>query len=67
MPGSTMRMKALHEQPLLTKSEIERKYHVSARTVTRLIESGALTPVRVGKTDRVAEADWLRHLSGQRA
>ncbi len=61
--AATLRARALTGQKLLTKAEIERTYGVSSETVTRLIETGALLPTRVGKIDRVAEVDWLSYLA----
>ncbi len=60
---ATGRARALQGEKLLTKSEIERQYGVSRRTITRLIDSGQLTPVRVGSADRIAETEWLQHLA----
>ncbi len=54
--------KPLFVSPLLTKAAIARAYGVSPRTIGRLIASGHLTPIRVGKVERIAQADWDRYI-----
>jgi hypothetical protein len=59
----TIRARSLNGQRLLTKAEIARTYGVSPATISNRIREGKLTPTRVGKIDRVAEADWLHYLA----
>ena len=47
---------------LLTVSEVANAMRVSNMTVYRLIKSGELPAVRVGKTDRLRETDLERFL-----
>ena len=49
--------------PLLTVSEVAATMRVSNMTVYRLINSGQLAAVRVGKNYRIRESDVTRYLS----
>jgi excisionase family DNA binding protein len=48
---------------LLTVAEVARTMRVSNMTVYRLIKSGQLAAVRVGKNYRIRESDVDRYLS----
>jgi excisionase family DNA binding protein len=48
---------------LLTVGEVARAMRISTMTVYRLIKSGQLAAVRVGKSYRIREADVDRYLS----
>ena len=50
---------------LLTVAEMARTMRVSNMTVYRLIKSGQLPAVRVGKNYRIRESDVDRYLSEQ--
>ena len=50
-------------QRLLTVAEVARTMRVSNMTVYRLIKSGQLAAVRVGKNYRIRESDVDRYLS----
>ena len=52
------------EDGLLTVSEVCEAMRVSNMTVYRLIKSGELPAIRLGKTYRVLESDVERYLSG---
>jgi excisionase family DNA binding protein len=49
----------------LTAAEVADHLRVSTMTVYRLIRSGDLPAVRVGRSYRVAEADLDRYLGGR--
>ena len=49
---------------LLTVSEVAATMRVSNMTVYRLIKSGELPAIRLGKTYRVLESEVERYLSG---
>ena len=51
--------------PLLTVGEVAGTMRVSNMTVYRLIKSGALAAVRVGKNYRIRESDVDRYLTDQ--
>ncbi len=57
MPGSSM------EEPLLTVGEVASVMRVSNMTVYRLIKSGQLAAIRVGKNYRIRRGDVDRYLS----
>jgi excisionase family DNA binding protein len=50
------------EEPLLTVSEVAALLHVSNMTVYRLIKSGQLTAIRVGKNYRIRRIEVERYL-----
>ena len=50
-------------EPLLTVGEVARMMRVSNMTVYRLIKSGQLAAIRVGKNYRIRNADVNRYLS----
>jgi excisionase family DNA binding protein len=52
------------EDQLLTVSEVCDAMRVSNMTVYRLIRSGELPAIRLGKTYRVLESEVERYLSG---
>lgn len=54
----------LSGEKLLTPSEIERRFGISRRQVGRLVERGALQPIRTGVRYRIASADLRRFLAG---
>jgi excisionase family DNA binding protein len=61
MPGDSER--ALAEMRFLTVAEVASKMRVSKMTVYRLVHSGEMPAVRVGRSFRVPEqavADYLR-------
>ncbi len=49
---------------LLTVAEVADTLRVSSMTVYRMIKSGELRAIRVGKNYRVRESDVNRYLSG---
>lgn len=49
-------------EPLLTVGEVAVLLHVSNMTVYRLIKSGQLTAIRVGKNYRIRRAEVERYL-----
>jgi len=53
------------EGDLLTVREVAETMRVSNMTVYRLIKSGQLAAIRVGKSYRIREADVSRFLSEQ--
>jgi excisionase family DNA binding protein len=53
------------ERDLLTVSEVAEAMRVSNMTVYRLIKSGQLAAIRVGKSYRIREDDVDRFLSEQ--
>ena len=53
------------ERDLLTVSEVAETMRVSNMTVYRLIKSGQLAAIRVGKSYRIREDDVDRFLSEQ--
>ena len=57
MPGPNL------GEPLLTVGEVANMMRVSNMTVYRLIKSGQLTAIRVGKNYRLRRADVERYLS----
>jgi excisionase family DNA binding protein len=50
-------------EPLLTVAEVANIMRVSNMTVYRLIKSGQLSAIRVGKNYRIRRADMDRYLS----
>lgn len=50
-------------EPLLTVGEVAQMMRVSNMTVYRLIKSGQLSAVRVGKNYRIRRADVDRYLT----
>jgi excisionase family DNA binding protein len=50
-------------EPLLTVGEVASTMRVSNMTIYRLIKSGQLPAIRVGKNYRVRESDMNRYLS----
>ena len=50
--------------PMLTVGEVAGTMRVSNMTVYRLINSGQLAAVRVGKNYRIRESDVTRYLTG---
>lgn len=52
-------------EPLLTVSEVARMMRVSNMTVYRLIKSGELPALRVGKNYRIRNSDVDRYLDDQ--
>ena len=56
MPGRDL------EDPLLTVGEVAQLMRVSNMTVYRLIKSGQLAAVRVGKNYRIRRRDVARYL-----
>ncbi|MDQ3766074.1 MAG: helix-turn-helix domain-containing protein [Actinomycetota bacterium] len=50
------------EEPLLTVSEVAALLHVSNMTVYRLIKSGQLTAIRVGKNYRIRRTEVEKYL-----
>ncbi|HEX9122476.1 MAG TPA: helix-turn-helix domain-containing protein [Actinomycetota bacterium] len=50
---------------LLTVSEVCQEMRVSSMTVYRLIKSGELPAIRLGRSYRVRESDVDRYLSGR--
>ncbi len=50
------------EDPLLTVGEVAQLMRVSNMTVYRLIKSGQLAAIRVGKNYRIRRADVWRYL-----
>jgi excisionase family DNA binding protein len=50
-------------EPLLTVAEVANMMRVSNMTVYRLIKSGQLSALRVGKNYRIRRADMDRYLS----
>ena len=54
---------ALAADPLLTVSEVAETMRVSNMTVYRLIRSGQLAAIRVGKNYRIRESVVTRYLS----
>ena len=50
------------EGPLLTVGEVATLLHVSNMTVYRLIKSGQLTAIRVGKNYRIRRPEVERYL-----
>jgi len=50
------------EEPLLTVGEVAALLHVSNMTVYRLIKSGQLTAIRVGKNYRIRRIEVERYL-----
>jgi excisionase family DNA binding protein len=51
------------EEPLLTVGEVARIMRVSNMTVYRLIKSGQLAAIRVGKNYRIRRRDVERYLT----
>ena len=49
--------------PLLTVSEVAERMRVSNMTVYRLIKSGQLSAIRVGKNYRIRRSDVDRYLT----
>jgi excisionase family DNA binding protein len=56
-------MAELFDEPLLTVGEVARIMRVSNMTVYRLIKSGQLAAIRVGKNYRLRRRDVERYLS----
>ncbi len=50
------------EEPLLTVGEVAALLHVSNMTVYRLIKSGQLTAIRVGKNYRIRRTEVEKYL-----
>ncbi|MGH9194529.1 MAG: helix-turn-helix domain-containing protein [Acidimicrobiia bacterium] len=50
-------------EPLLTVSEVASTMRVSNMTVYRLIKSGQLPAIRVGKNYRIRQSDMDRYLT----
>jgi excisionase family DNA binding protein len=50
-------------EPLLTVAEVAATMRVSNMTIYRLIKSGQLPAIRVGKNFRIRESDMNRYLS----
>jgi excisionase family DNA binding protein len=50
---------------LLTRSEVARYLRVSDRTVSRLIRTGQLPALRIGRAVRIRHADLLNMLNGK--
>jgi excisionase family DNA binding protein len=50
-------------EPLLTVNEVAQAMRVSNMTVYRLIKSGQLAAIRVGKNYRIRRADLERYLT----
>ncbi|MBA3350448.1 MAG: helix-turn-helix domain-containing protein [Actinobacteria bacterium] len=50
------------EGPLQTVGEVATRLHVSNMTVYRLIKSGQLTAIRVGKNYRIRRSEVERYL-----
>jgi excisionase family DNA binding protein len=50
-------------EPLLTVNEVAQAMRVSNMTVYRLIKSGQLAAIRVGKNYRIRRSDLERYLS----
>ena len=61
-PGSPPRDE-LSSERLMTVSEVAELMRVSNMTVYRLIKSGQLSALRVGKNYRIRESDVNRYLS----
>ncbi|HEY8202425.1 MAG TPA: helix-turn-helix domain-containing protein [Actinomycetota bacterium] len=61
-PGTPPRDELANER-LMTVSEVAELMRVSNMTVYRLIKSGQLSALRVGKNYRIREADMDRYLS----
>jgi excisionase family DNA binding protein len=51
------------DEPLLTVAEVAQAMRVSNMTVYRLIKSGQLAAIRVGKNYRIRRRDVERYLS----
>ena len=51
-------------EPLLTVGEVAQLMRVSNMTVYRLIKSGQLSAIRVGKNYRIRRTDIDRYLTG---
>jgi excisionase family DNA binding protein len=51
---------------LLTRQEVERRLHVSGRTIYRLIEAGKLATHKVGRDYRFEIADVEAYLASTR-
>ena len=51
------------DEPLLTVGEVARALRVSNMTVYRLIKSGQLSAIRVGKNYRIRRVDVDRYLT----
>ena len=58
-------MVAVPDHRLLTVREVADDVRVSTMTVYRLIKSGALPAIRVGKHFRIREVDLSRYLDAQ--
>ena len=61
-PGAPPRDE-LSSERLMTVSEVAELMRVSNMTVYRLIKSGQLSAIRVGKNYRIRETDVQRYLS----
>lgn len=53
--------------PLLTLDDVAARLQVSTRTVRRLISSGQLRPLYVGRLPRITERELDAYLAGQRS
>jgi excisionase family DNA binding protein len=51
--------------PLLTVTEVAATLRVSNMTVYRLINTGALPAIRIGRSFRIREGDFSRYLADQ--
>jgi len=51
------------DDPFLTPAEIARDLRVSKMTVFRLLSTGAITSVRVGRQFRIRQSAYLQYLN----
>ena len=52
---------------LLTTKEVAREFKVSEKTVSRMVQKGAIPSLRIGRTIRIPTEqlnDWIREQSG---
>jgi excisionase family DNA binding protein len=59
--------RAISRDELLTARQIAKETGVSDRSIRRLIESGELSSVAVGKRRRVPRRAWVAYLKAGRA
>lgn len=52
---------------LLTFEEVAARLHVSVRTVQRLVSTGQLRPIRVGKKPLITEREYEAFIGHRRA
>ena len=64
-PLATPQAPAVTTDDLLTRAEVARYLRVSDRTVSRLIRTGQLPALRIGRAVRIRQSDLLGLLNGK--